>query len=217
MAPKRKQAPAEEPRAEPPIVDAETEYRRLYDALSHKKSYRKEIEASVPGVPSFFVDRALPSFFDAYPRCKRAADQLASTKLLQDAVGLLRSAERVILAADLSGMERHISAVLGAAGGGDDSATAIDIAAGQDSPGMVQPHMWQVDGGDAGWLDFDDITSVRCEESYAAHAGGSGSGGGPRKVQFVGFQGGRYELDFNFMVQHNLASGYCRPVRRVPK
>lgn len=212
MASKRKQAQAEEPATELPIVDAEIDYRRLYDALSHKKAYRKEIEASVPGEPSFFVDRTLPSFFDAYPRCKRAADKLAEAGLLQDAVRLLRSADRVILAADLAGMERGISAVLGAAEGGDDAATAIDIAADQDIPAMAQPHMWQVDGGDAGWLDFDDNASARCEEGYAAHAGG-----GPCKVEFVGFQGGRYELDFNFMVQRNLASGYCRPVRRVPK
>jgi hypothetical protein len=36
-------------------------------------------------------------------------------------------------------------------------------------------------------------------------------------MEFTGHGGSRYALNFNFMAQTNLASGYVRPARRVLK
>ena len=49
---------------------------RLVDALSEKKPTRKEIESTEPGGAPTVIERTLPSFFDFYPRAKRAYDAL---------------------------------------------------------------------------------------------------------------------------------------------
>ena len=71
-----------------------------------------------------------------------------------------------------------------------------------------------MDGGDDGWLDFDEEASSAVE---AAHAQFSSQEHGIEAVDFTGYGGNRYSVDFNFLVQRNLATGYVRPVRRVPK
>jgi len=71
----------------------------------------------------------------------------------------------------------------------------------------------QVDGGDAGWLDFSEDASDTVEAAYLKVIEVSAAD----SAAFTGHGGSAYTVDFNFMAQTNVASRYVRPVRRVPK
>ena len=63
-----------QPGATQPEPSSFEEFNLRFSTLSKRKPSVKEIESSVPGEPSFTVERTLPSFFDCYPRAKKAAE-----------------------------------------------------------------------------------------------------------------------------------------------
>ena len=191
-------------------TEPEREYHELFAMLSRRAPTTKEIESAVAGEPPCVVERSLPSFFDSYPRSKRAALVLAEAGRWDDALRLLRASEAVLLRGDLAGLEKEIAAALGESDDGlvdlsveEDGGDAARAPASSES---AAAHRWQVDGGDTGWIDFADATSQDVEAAFAARA---------KTVAFSGPSGGRYEVDLERLVQRNLANGYVRPVRRV--
>ena len=191
-------------------TEPEREYHELFAMLSRRAPTTKEIESAVAGEPPCVVERSLPSFFDSYPRSKRAALVLAEAGRWDDALRVLRAAEAVLLRGDLAGLEKEIAAALGESDDGlvdlsveEDGGDAARAPASSES---AAAHRWQVDGGDTGWIDFADATSQDVEAAFAARA---------KTVAFSGPSGGRYEVDLERLVQRNLANGYVRPVRRV--
>ena len=189
-------------------TEPEQEYHELFTMLSRRAPTTKEIESAVAGEPSCVVERSLPSFFDSYPRSKRAALVLAEADRWEDATRLLRAAEEVLLRGNLPGLEKEIAAALGESGDGlvDLSVEEDDGASAHASASAAESYRWQVDGGDAGWIDFADSASDDVEAAFAARA---------KTVAFSGPTGSRYEVDLERLVQRNLANGYVRPVRRV--
>jgi hypothetical protein len=198
----------------------------MYAELSHRKASFKEIESSVAGEAPFRVEKTLPSFFDHYPRCKRAADLQAQAGEYESGLRLFDFAQNVLLKGDIAPMEREINLVLGEtdAGGRDEEAAIVVVDDGENdectdvNDGSVgQKFRWQVDGGDHGWLDFEIPASEAVEAGYARFmAQGNDGGADFSSVGFVGYGGNSYSLDFNFLVQRNLSTDYVRPVRRVP-
>ena len=71
-------------------TEPEREYHELFAMLSRRAPTTKEIESAVAGEPPCVVERSLPSFFDSYPRSKRAALVLAEAGRWDDALRLLR-------------------------------------------------------------------------------------------------------------------------------
>ncbi|KAH8086761.1 hypothetical protein JL720_7205 [Aureococcus anophagefferens] len=78
-----------------------------------------------------------------------------------------------------------------------DAAAPIDVDAGAGAPPAA--FRWQVDGGDAGWLDFDAASNAAAE----ARRRGAGS------AAFTSPYGPDANLEF--MVQINRATGTARP------
>ena len=125
--------------------EAPAEFRVLSYQLSMCKPYCKEVESSIPGEPSFKVQRTLPSFFDSYPRCKRAVDLLAASSSWPAAINLLQIASNVLVTANTAPMERMISEVLSENPdlGTSEAAIEIEIAGGELEP-AAQKFRWQV-------------------------------------------------------------------------
>ena len=179
----------------------EEEEARLVATLSRRAPSRKEIESTEAGGAPTVVERTLPSFFDFYPRAKRAYDALrpgdAGARLR-----LLRACESVVATGDATEMGRLVGAAL--AGEAGDASAPIDVdddAAAAESASF----RWQVDGGDAGWLDFDARSNEIAERARR---------GGAEVTTFTSPYG-EYTLNLSFMVQINKHTGTARPVRFV--
>ena len=174
---------------------------RLVDALSEKKPTRKEIESTEPGGAPTVIERTLPSFFDFYPRAKRAYDALKKRGGAAARLELLRACETVLTTGNADAMGKLVKAAL--AGEAGDAAAPIDVDAdGADDDATFR---WQADGGSAGWMDFDDASNAVAERARKA---------GATETRFVN-QYGSYTLKLDFMVQVNTHTGTTRPVRYV--
>ena len=174
---------------------------RLVDALSEKKPTRKEIESTEPGGAPTVIERTLPSFFDFYPRAKRAYDALKKKGGAAARLELLRACETVLTTGNADAMGKLVKAAL--AGEAGDAAAPIDVDAdGADDDATFR---WQADGGSAGWMDFDDASNAVAERARKA---------GATEARFVN-QYGSYTLKLDFMVQVNTHTGTTRPVRYV--
>ena len=182
-----------------------SEYALLYEELSFKRPSVKEIESTQPGQPSISVERRLPSFFDSYPRCKAAAEELIAASKPHDAVELLRCAKASLATGDLAPMDERIAHALGL---GEDAAPSRDVLDLSSNEADSVTYRWQVDGGDAGWLDFDDACTQLVEQALASQQ---------PSVEYTGHSGQRYHLDFQLNAQTNLRTHMYRPVRRVPR
>ena len=199
------------------------EFDALFAELSYTKPTRKEIESTESGGASTFVDTFLPSFFDHYPRAKRAAKKLREEdRDIDAALDLLRAGKRLLVfPSELRKFESLISRALeGEEAAGTSTGCAITVEVdGNDEDnegsGTSRCFLWQVDGGDHGWLDFDDDANAVCEMAYSRFVSSSDPSP-PSEVSFRGHQGNSYRLNFNFMIQRNTATGMHRPVRRVP-
>jgi hypothetical protein len=173
---------------------------RLVDALSVRKPTRKEVESTEPGGAPTILERTLPSFFDFYPRAKRAYEALKNGPAAAR-LELLKACETVLRTGNADVMGKLVKAALSGEVG--DETAPIDVdAAGADDAVL----RWQADGGDAGWMDFDDASNAVAE---AARKSGS------TEASFAN-QWGSYTLNLDFMVQTNVATGTARPVRYVP-
>jgi len=150
--------------------------------------------------PAQVVERTLPSFFDYYPRARRAHDALAGDGPAR--LALLRACARVVETGDAAAMGALVAAALPPDAG--DAAAPIDVDAGAGAPPAA--FRWQVDGGDAGWLDFDAASNAAAEDARRRGAGAAA---------FTSPYGS-YDLNLEFMVQINRATGTARPVRYVP-
>ncbi len=174
---------------------------RLVDALSEKKPTRKEIESTEPGGAPTVIERTLPSFFDFYPRAKRAYDALKKKGPAAARLELLRACETVLTTGNADAMGKLVKAAL--AGEAGDAAAPLDVDAdGADDDATFR---WQADGGSAGWMDFDDASNAVAERARKA---------GATETRFVN-QYGSYTLKLDFMVQVNTHTGTTRPVRYV--
>ena len=85
---------------------------RLVDALSEKKPTRKEIESTEPGGAPTVIERTLPSFFDFYPRAKRAYDSLKKKGPAAARLELLRACETVLTTGNADAMGKLVKAAL---------------------------------------------------------------------------------------------------------
>jgi hypothetical protein len=112
----------------------------------------------------------------------------------------LKACETVLRTGNADVMGKLVKAALSGEVG--DETAPIDVdAAGADDAVL----RWQADGGDAGWMDFDDASNAVAE---AARKSGS------TEASFAN-QWGSYTLNLDFMVQTNVATGTARPVRYV--
>ena len=137
---------------------------RLVDALSEEKPTRKEIESTEPGGAPTVIERTLPSFFDFYPRAKRAYDALKKKGPAAARLELLRACETVLTTGNADAMGKLVKAAL--AGEAGDAAAPIDVDAdGADDDATFR---WQADGGSAGWMDFDDASNAVAERARKA-------------------------------------------------
>ena len=172
----------------------------MVDALSVRKPTRKEVESTEPGGAPTILERTLPSFFDFYPRAKLAYEALKNGPAAAR-LELLKACETVLRTGNADVMGKLVKAALSGEVG--DETAPIDVdAAGADDAVL----RWQADGGDAGWMDFDDASNAVAE---AARKSGS------TEASFAN-QWGSYTLNLDFMVQTNVATGTARPVRYVP-
>ena len=83
---------------------------RLVDALSERKPTRKEIESTEPGGAPTVIERTLPSFFDFYPRAKRAYDALKKKGPAAARLELLRACETVLTTGNADAMGKLVKA-----------------------------------------------------------------------------------------------------------
>ena len=193
-------AGAAPPKRATPGPGGRDEAARHFAALSRRAPSRKEIESTEPGGAPTVVERTLPSFFDYYPRARRAHDALAGDGPAR--LALLRACARVVETGDAAAMGALVAAALPPDAG--DAAAPIDVDAGAGAPPAA--FRWQVDGGDAGWLDFDAASNAAAEDARRRGAG---------SAAFTSPYGS-YDLNLEFMVQINRATGTARPVRYVP-
>ncbi|KAJ1452099.1 hypothetical protein M885DRAFT_528150 [Pelagophyceae sp. CCMP2097] len=171
----------------------EAEEAALLRLLSRRAPHRKEIEGA--DGTTLAVDRTLPSFFDYYPRAKRAH---AAVGAARERLELLRACKALLDTGDAGDMGVRVAAALG-----DDAAAAVvDVDAAGAGDRTLQ---WQCDGGDMGWLDFCPAANAAAE---AARTGG-------REAAEFHSRGHHYRLNLAFMIQTNVASGTVRPVRFV--
>mmetsp|Transcript_33159 Transcript_33159/g.102757 ORF Transcript_33159/g.102757 Transcript_33159/m.102757 type:complete len:202 (-) Transcript_33159:38-643(-) len=177
---------------------ADEEAEALRAALSHRKPSTKEIESTEPGGAPTVVARTLPSFFDFYPRAKRAAERLAGAERLE----LLRACDAAMRTGKVDEMGERVAAALSDERG--QASAPIDVDGDDDESADVTLR-WQVDGGDAGWLDFDDASNAVAEDARRKGA----------ETADVRNRWGHYTLNLEFMVQINKQTGTARPVRRV--
>lgn len=163
--------------------------------LSARKKCTKEIESTVAGEAPMIVETLLPSFFDSYPRAERALHRCGNRRN-----PLIYACDRVLRTGDETDLQRLTSEILA-----DDEPVIIDIDDVEIPPkGFFQ---WQADGGQDGWMSYaPDINNV---------IEGARIDGKPT-VDFFMF-GSPYQLNFDFMVQRNLASTTVRPIRQIPK
>ena len=92
---------------------------RLVDALSEKKPTRKEIESTEPGGAPTVIERTLPSFFDFYPRAKRAYDALKKKGGAAARLELLRACEPVLTPGSADAMGNLVKAALAGQAGAE--------------------------------------------------------------------------------------------------
>ena len=132
-------------------------------------------------------------------RARRAHDALADDGPAR--LALLRACARVVETGDAAAMGALVAAALPADAG--DAGAPIDVDAGAGAPPAA--FRWQVDGGDAGWLDFDARSNEIAERARR---------GGAEVTTFTSPYG-EYTLNLSFMVQINKHTGTARPVRFV--
>ncbi|KAJ8598572.1 hypothetical protein CTAYLR_001689 [Chrysophaeum taylorii] len=163
----------------------------LLDVLRKRKASTKEIESTVDAT-SHSVETVLPSFFDLYPRAKRAYDK---TKRID----ILRACERVLRTGDEEELNEILSEIW--PGRRDE---VIDVEAVDYVPrsGFFE---WQAHGGEAGWFDFAPEINGIVEEARVR---------GEPRVEFE-HRGQLYVLDLEKMIQINVYSSTARPVRKV--
>ena len=194
-------AGAAPPKKAAPGPGGRDEAARHFAALSRRAPSRKEIESTEPGGAPTVIERTLPSFFDFYPRAKRAYDALKKKGPAAARLELLRACETVLTTGNADAMGKLVKAAL--AGEAGDAAAPIDVDAdGADDDATFR---WQADGGSAGWLDFDDASNAVAERARKA---------GATETRFAN-QYGSYTLKLDFMVQVNTHTGTTRPVRYV--
>lgn len=189
------------PRPPPPSAAAGGEEARLVAALARRAPSRKEIESTEAGGAPTVVERTLPSFFDFYPRAKRAHEALKNAPAAKR-LALLRACDAVLKTGDAIAM----GALVGEALAGDPGDASAPIDVDDDEAVADASFRWQVDGGDAGWLDFDPGSNAVAETARKAKA---------TEATFTSPYGS-YVLKLDFMVQVNRQTGTARPVRFVP-
>lgn len=108
----------------------------LFAMLSRRIPTLKEIESTVPGAPSAFVDTFLPSFFDLYPAALRAYKATGNAEILEACDKLLRTG-------DSSTLHELIDEV-------------VDVE--------EERYQWQADGGGT-WFDYDQQVNEIVEKA----------------------------------------------------
>ena len=100
-------------RIPPPRSSAPAPTRRPASSTrSLKKPTRKEIESTEPGGAPTVIERTLPSFFDFYPRAKRAYDALKKKGPAAARLELLRACETVLTTGNADAMGKLVKAAL---------------------------------------------------------------------------------------------------------
>mmetsp|Transcript_21405 Transcript_21405/g.43406 ORF Transcript_21405/g.43406 Transcript_21405/m.43406 type:complete len:214 (-) Transcript_21405:232-873(-) len=170
------------------------EFQTLFAGLDERKQSTKQIEATVPGEPVCTVETTLPSSFCFYPSFKKKALELQSESKLEAAVEFLRQFKEFIETGD----EKKLPTV------GRERNTVFDLTGDEDDKKIN--YKWQVNCGGDGWINFSDEANNLVEARFLASS---------KTVEYTGFRGVPYSLDFGSMMQKNLQSGYSRPVRRA--
>jgi len=184
---------AEEEEAPREKEEEEEDEEAVLARLRRRVKTTKEIESTVPGEEACVVEKLLPSFFDAYPGAARALERLKGLERTK----LIRACDRVVRTGDESQMRTIVGAAL--------DVEVIDVE--HDAVPPAGYFQWQADGGDAGWLAYDDATNAHLERARV---------NGQPSCHLTMF-GTPYTVDFSSLLQVNHHSSTVRPVRKIQK